>query len=144
MVELVHLWPPGMFCRAINGKPIYSSVTVVKATDHARVILAGQVSARPDGELVGKGDMTAQIRQVCESIRAGLDHVGATFRDVVRTVTYTVDVPEYFRCQGVRFEYFAAPLPPSTLLGVSRLADPDFLVEIEAEAVIPLERLRNA
>ncbi|MBI4252256.1 MAG: RidA family protein [Candidatus Tectomicrobia bacterium] len=144
MVELVHLWPPGMFCRAISGKPIYSSVTVVKASDHARIILAGQVSARPDGELVGKGDMAAQIRRVCESIRAGLEHVGAGFRDVVRTVTYTVDVSEYFRCQGVRFEYFAPPLPPSTLLGVSRLADPDFLVEIEAEAVVPLERLRNA
>ncbi|MEK6711266.1 MAG: RidA family protein [Nitrospinota bacterium] len=144
MTEIVHLSPPGIFRRVLNGRPLYSSVTVIKASGQARVILAGQVSADADGRVVGKGDMAAQLRQVCENLRAGLAHVGAGFGDVVRTVTYTVDIPAYFRCMEVRFEYFASPPPPSTLLGVTRLADLDFLVEIEAEAVIPLERLRNA
>jgi enamine deaminase RidA (YjgF/YER057c/UK114 family) len=142
MFQVHHLMPEGMFARVIGGNPIYSSVIVVEASDHARVHIAGQVAAGPGGEAIGKGDMRAQIRAVCECIRAGLSHVGADFPDVVRTVTYTTDMDEYFRCQDVRFEYFTHPAPTSTLLGVSRLADPDFLVEIEAEAVIGLDRLR--
>ncbi|MBI3127422.1 MAG: RidA family protein [Candidatus Tectomicrobia bacterium] len=144
MPEIVHVSPPGVFRRMIDGRPLYSTLTVIKSAEGARLILAGQVSAREDGQVVGKGDMTAQIRQVCENIGRALRHAGADFKDLVRTVTYTVDVPEYFRCAGVRAEYFGSPPPPSTLLGVTRLADPDFLVEIEGEAVIPLGRLRNA
>ena len=142
MFSVHHLMPEGMFARVIDGEPIYSSVVVVKSADHARIHIAGQVSAGPGGEVIGKGNMEAQIKQLCECIRAGLEYVGASFADVVRTVTYTTDVDEYFRCQGVRFDYFSHPAPTSTLLGVSRLADPDFLVEIEAEATLGLERLR--
>jgi len=142
MVEVYHFMPDQMFARIIDGKPIYSSVIVVKVSDHARIHIAGQVAVGPDGDVLSKGGMRAQIRQVCKCIRAGLEHVGANFSDVVRTVTYTTDVDEYFRCQEVRFEYFAHPAPTSTLLGVTRLADPNFLVEIEAEAIIGLDRLR--
>ena len=142
MVEVYHLMPDRMFARVIGGKPIYSSVVVVKVSDHARIHIAGQVAAESDGEVDSIGGMRTQIRQVCKCIRTGLEHVGASFSDVVRTVTYTTDVDEYFRCQEVRFEYFTHPAPTSTLLGVNRLADPHFLVEIEAEAVIGLDRLR--
>jgi enamine deaminase RidA (YjgF/YER057c/UK114 family) len=134
--------PKGMFARVIDGNPIYTSVIVVESADHARIHIAGQVSADENGAVVGRGDMRAQIQQVCECIRAGLEAAGANFGDVVRTVTYTTDIEEYFRCQDVRFEYFTHPAPTSTLLGVSRLADPDFLVEIEAEAVIDSGRLK--
>lgn len=142
MFSVHHLMPEGMFARVIDGEPIYSSVIVARSADHARIHIAGQVSAGPGGEVIGKGDMGVQIKQVCECLRAGLESVGASFADVVRTVTYTTDVDEYFRRQGVRFEYFKHPAPTSTLLGVPRLADPDFLVEIEAEAVLALDRLR--
>ncbi len=142
MAKVHHLMPRGMFARVKDGNPIYTSVIVVEAADHARIHLAGQVSADESGALMGRGDMRAQIQRVCECIRAGLEAVGADFGDVVRTVTYTTDVEEYFRCQDVRFEYFTHPAPTSTLLGVSRLADPDFLVEIEAEAVIDSGRLK--
>lgn len=143
MFEIHHLLPNGMFARVIDGKPLYSSVVVVKSADHARIHFAGQVSATSDGQVIGKNDMRTQIKQVCECIKAGLEHVGGIFSDVVRTVTYTTDVDEYFRCQNVRFEYFTHPLPTNTLLGVSRLADPGFLVEIEVEAVMSPDRLRN-
>ena len=142
MIRRYHLMPEGMFARAVEGRDLYTSVVVVRGDEHAHVYLAGQVACLPSGELVGKGDMRAQIRQVCECIKAGLEFVGAGFGDVVRTVTYTTDIEEYFRCMDVRFEYFTSPPPTSTLLGVGRLASPDFLVEIEAEAVLETERLR--
>ncbi len=83
-----------------------------------------------------------QVSEEANRVGNALIKLGAGFGDVVRTVTYTTDVEEYFRCQAVRFEYFTHPAPTSTLLGVPRLADPDFLVEIEAEAVIGADRLR--
>jgi 2-iminobutanoate/2-iminopropanoate deaminase len=142
MLEKTFLQPDSMWKRVVGGHHLYSAIAVARGSDHAHIYLAGQVARDPaTGEVVGKGDMTAQVRQVCENIKTGLEYVGATFSDVVKSVTYTMDIEEYYRCSGVRYDYFTTAPPTSTLIQISRLGHPDCLVEIEVEAIIEPERL---
>jgi enamine deaminase RidA (YjgF/YER057c/UK114 family) len=118
-------------------------VVTVHGTDHAHVYIAGQMAREPTGEVVGKGDMRAQLRKVCENIGKGLAYAGATFDDVVRATTYVTDIQEYYRCSAVRFEYFKKNRPASVLIEIVRLGHPDAMVEIEVEAIIEPERLKK-
>jgi len=80
--------------------------------------------------------MRAQIVQVGENIKDALEAAGATLDHVVRTTTYVTDMDEYFKHQDVRMHYFAQALPTSTTVQVSRLSRPEFMVEIEAFAIV--------
>ena len=142
MLERHFMQPENMWKRIENGELLYCPVVVVRGADHVHVYLSGQVARMPSGEVVGKGDMRAQIRKICENIKTGLETVGATSEDVVRTVTYVTDIEEYYRCSDERFKYFKTTRPTSTLIQVMRLGLPDYLVEIETEAIIDPERLR--
>ena len=115
---------------------------VVTVTGGTLVFVAGITSrSEKDASVVlYPGDMRAQIRQVCENIRRALRSVGADFSDVVKTTTYTTDIDEYHRVSDERWKYFTSDLPTSALIGVSRLAEPTMLVEIECMAVIPADR----
>ena len=144
MLERNFLVPDDMWKRVENGHLLYAPIVTVKGKDHAHVYIAGQLPREPTGEIVGKGDMTAQIRKVCENIGKGLAHVGATFDDVVRGTTYVTDIEEYYRCSSVRFEYFRNTPPASVLIQISRLGHRDAMVEIEVEAIIEPERLITA
>ncbi len=116
---------------------------VVTVSGGTLVFVAGMTSrSEKDASPVYPLDMRAQIRQVCENIGRALRSVGADFSDVVKTTTFTVDVDEYHRVSDERFKYFQRDLPTSALIGVSRLAHPDLMVEIEAMAVVPADRAR--
>jgi enamine deaminase RidA (YjgF/YER057c/UK114 family) len=137
VLEKKFLRPDTMWKRAVNGRLLYSPVVVARGDDHTHIYIAGQAARDPrTGAMVGVGDMRAQLRRTCENIRTGLEHVGATFGDVTRAVTYTLDLEEYRRCVPVRSEYFAPEPPDGALVRVGRLALPGMLVEIEVEAVI--------
>jgi enamine deaminase RidA (YjgF/YER057c/UK114 family) len=111
----------------------YSQVVKVGNT----VYIAGQVSAGPDGAVVGRGDPEAQVRQVWRNIEAAVASVGGTLRDVVKTTTYITNIQYAGAVRKVREELFQGANPPtSTLLVVAGLASPDYLVEIEAIAVV--------
>ena len=99
------------------------------------IFIAGQVPRDRHGNNVGKGDMAAQIRQVGENIKAALEAVGATLKDIVKTTTFVTDIEAYLKAVDARMEYFGPGLPTSTTVEVRRLASPDFLVEVEAMAV---------
>jgi enamine deaminase RidA (YjgF/YER057c/UK114 family) len=99
------------------------------------VFIAGQLARDREGNVVGKGDMRAQIRQVGENVKAALQAAGATLNDLVKTTTYVTDIEAFFKHVDVRMEYFGAALPTSTTVEVRRLAHPDFLVEVEAMAI---------
>ena len=115
---------------------------VVTVTGGTLVFISGITSrSEKDATPVHAGDMRAQLRQVCENIGRALRAVGADFGDVVRTVTYVTDIDEYFRVYDDRWKYFTSDLPTSTLIEVKRLAHPDLMIEIEAMAVIPADRL---
>ena len=143
MIERQFLSPDDMWKRVENGELLYVPVVTVHGADHAHVYIAGQMAREPTGEIVGKGDMRAQLRKVCENIGKGLAYAGATFDDVVRATTYVTDIQEYYRCSAVRFEYFRKNRPASVLIEIVRLGHPDAMVEIEVEAIIEPERLKK-
>jgi enamine deaminase RidA (YjgF/YER057c/UK114 family) len=142
MIQRYYLTPENIYKTGGNDQVLYTPIVVVRGSDLAHVYFSGRTARLPNGELSGKGDMRAQIRLVCENIKKSLDYVGANFQDIVRTVTYTTDIEEYYRCGDERFKHFTSPLPTSTLIGVNRLGMPEMLVEIEAEAIMEPERLR--
>lgn len=106
------------------------------------VHLKGQVALDPDGEVVGAGDMAAQVRRVLENIRAVLAHVGGNMGDVISLTQYTTDIEAFMGCGPIRAEYFAEPFPVTTTVEVRRLYRPELLIEITAVAEIPIERFR--
>lgn len=142
MVERFYVTPADTYTVGGNNKILYTPVVVVKSSELAHIFVAGRTARLVNGEVHPKGDMRGQIRLVCENIQKALDSVGATFADVVRTVTYTTDIEEYYRVCGERFKFFREPLPTSTLIGVNRLGMPDMLVEIEVEAMMEAGRLK--
>lgn len=120
--------------------PTFGWTHVVTTGPGRTVYVSGQVSVDARGEVVGKGDLRAQTQQAFENVKAALAAAGATFRDVVKTNIYVVGLrPEHVpMIREVRSRYIWAEHPPaSTLVGVSALVGPDWLIEIEAVAVIP-------
>ncbi|MGE0059311.1 MAG: RidA family protein [Dehalococcoidia bacterium] len=121
-----------------NYKPTGFS-HVVEATGSRIIYVSGQTPVDVNGEVVGKGDLAAQAEQVYKNIQNCLAAHGATFADVVKTTTLVVNYkPEDRPIIGaVRNKFYNADeLPASTLIGVQALAAPDFMIEIEAVAVI--------
>ena len=112
-----------------------SDLPVVRVESGQFLFVSGLLSRNRAGEIVGAGDMAAQIRQVGENLKAALEAAGASLSDLVRTCTFVTDIDEFFRHPDVRMEYFGA-LPASTTVEVRRLSHPDFMVEIEATAVV--------
>jgi 2-iminobutanoate/2-iminopropanoate deaminase len=134
MVERQNIFPEGLSKRVVGGHVLYAPVVTV--VPGRLVFIAGLLARNRDGAIVGKGDMGAQIRQVGENLKAALAGAGASLRDLVRTQTFTTDLDAFFQHVDVRMQYFGEALPTSTTVEVRRLSHPDFLVEVEAIAVI--------
>ena len=132
-MEVKYLNPPQL-C------PTFGWTHVASVTGGKTIYVSGQVSINERGEVVGKGDMRAQTDQSFRNIALALAAAGATFRDVVKTNLYVVGLrPEHVPIiREVRSRYVSSEHPPvSTLVGVSALVGPDWLIEIEAVAVVP-------
>lgn len=134
-MERENIHPETLHQRKVNGILLYSPV--VKVSQGTFVFVSGLLSRNQAGEVIGVGDMRAQILQVGENLRLALASAGATLDDLVRTCTFTTDIDEFFRHPDLRDEIFGPALPTSTTIGVTRLSDPRFLVEIEAFAMLP-------
>ncbi|MBC7856962.1 MAG: RidA family protein [Pirellulaceae bacterium] len=120
--------------------PTFGWTHVVSVTGGKTIYISGQVGINEKGEVVGKGDLKRQTEQAFENIRLALAAAGGTFKDVVKTNLYVVGFrPEHIAIiREVRGRYVWAEHPPSsTLVGVSALVGPDWLIEIEAVAVVP-------
>ena len=120
--------------------PTFGWTHVVSIQGGKTIHVSGQVAVDERGQVVGRGDMKAQTERAFENIRLALAAVGATFEHVVKTNLYVVGLkPEYVPIiREVRSRYVSAAHPPvSTLVGVSALVGPDWLIEIEATAVVP-------
>jgi enamine deaminase RidA (YjgF/YER057c/UK114 family) len=117
--------------------PVGPYAHVVTTPPGGRIVFcAGAVAYDANGELVGKGDIVAQTRQVMENLRLALQAAGATFDDVVKVTNYVTDAELWRQVLPVRAEYLRPPYPASTFVEVSALMFPDLLIEIEAVAVV--------
>jgi enamine deaminase RidA (YjgF/YER057c/UK114 family) len=101
------------------------------------VFCAGQTSVDPDGRALHPGDMSAQLHRAFDNLETVLSSAGLTLANVVRLNYYVTDMDAFAAARdAVASRLGALPVKPSgTLLGITRLSQPDLLVEIEATAV---------
>ena len=131
---------------AINPPSLVTPVGFAHGMDVRRgrvVFLSGQVARNKEGVVVGPGDVVAQLRQVCENLRAVVTTAGGALTDVAKLTIYVLDVADYKRrlreIGAVYREYFGRHFPAMTLVGARDLFDAadGCLLEIEGFAVIP-------
>jgi len=101
------------------------------------VFICGLIARDADGRLVGVGDMAAQTRQTCENLKRAVEAAGGTLADLVRVDVFVTDVSKFDEIHAVRRGYFPDNPPVSTMVEVSRLVNPDAMIEINAIAVLP-------
>lgn len=132
MAKLEHPHPNGLLSNAAFSQ-------VVVASGSRTIYTAGQVSIDEEGALVGSGDLAKQTAQAMRNVGLALAAAGASYSDVVKITTYVVNYkPEHRAIIGkARAPFFASGTPPaSTLVGVAALALSEWLIEIEAIAVV--------
>ncbi len=100
------------------------------------VSVAGTTATDDQGRLVGTGDAYAQTVRAIQNIAAALERAGADLTHVVRTRMYVTDISQWEAIGRAHGEYFKDIRPATSMVEVSRLIDPDMLVEIEADAVL--------
>ncbi len=127
-----------VFERTFSGAPWEGSVgycRALKAGNH--IYVTGTAPVGDDGAVFAPGDAYAQARRCLDIIRRALDNLGADTSSIVRTRMFVTDIArweEYGRAHG---EFFAEHPPATTMVEVGRLIEPEMLIEIEADAVVP-------
>ncbi len=127
------------FVNPFRTKPSGYTHVVVSGSGKT-LYISGQVPVNDAGQIVGAGDLKAQTQQVYENLRYCLRFAGANFEDIVKMTTYVVNYKpsDIDIVREVRKGYLSKENPPaSTLVGVQALAHPEYMIEIEAIAVIP-------
>lgn len=100
------------------------------------VFMAGCLATDSEGKLVGKGDIRAQTRQVCENMKAAIEACGGTMDNIVKITNYFTNRDDLLPSVQERIKYFNKPYPASTAVIVKGLLYEDALLEIEAVAVL--------
>ncbi len=129
MPQATYLNPAGI------ADPSPSGFTAVVQAGNT-VYIAGMVSQDENGNVVGAGDTEAQTRQIWHNIGVAVQAAGGSLADIVKTTTYVTGIEHAPAVRAVRGELFPGNPPTSTLLVVSALANPAYLVEIESIAVV--------
>jgi enamine deaminase RidA (YjgF/YER057c/UK114 family) len=125
--------PPGLY-----KHPAFTRVTTLEGP-FKLVLVAGQTATDENYKCVAPGNLKAQWVRVMQNLEIQLGAVGATWEDVVYRRTFTLDVDEYLkiaRDPGVPRFWNPDALPGSTLIGVTRLSDPAFLIEVDLMAAV--------
>lgn len=117
--------------------PVPAFTQAVKAPANGTFIFLSGITAREaDGTIVATGDIEGQTRHVLEKMKVILAEAGATMADVVKITTFVRDANDISKVSEIRRQYFGEPVPASSTVEVSRLFDPDQLIEMEAIAVV--------
>ena len=100
------------------------------------IFISGMTARRADGTIAGIGDITAQTKQVCENIKAAVEAAGGTLDHVCRVDVYVRNMEHFQAIHDVRKQYFKPPLPASTMVEITKMTSPEYLIEINAIAVV--------
>ncbi len=100
------------------------------------VFISGMTARRADGTIAGVGDITEQTHQVCRNLAAAVEAAGGTLDDIARVDVYVRDIGDFAAIHEVRRQYFTGDPPASTMVEVSRFVHDDYLIEINAIAVL--------
>jgi len=115
---------------------VFSQATMIEAQGRL-VFISGMTARRADGTIAGVGDITEQTKQVCENIKAAVEAAGGTLDDVCRVDVYVRNMKYSKSTHDMRKQSLTPPLPASTMVEVTKMVSPDYLIEINAIAVIP-------
>ena len=130
---MVHIEP---FCASgVFDPPTYTQGIKVSQAQTI-LFLSGQVAYTAEGGVAHVGDFTAQARGAHQAIKAMVESQGGTMASIVKITTYLTDMSRRAELAPVREEFFGRKAPASTMVQVSALAYPDWMIEVEAIAVI--------
>ncbi len=130
MANIEKFCAPGVFDPATYSQGI-------KVTQAQTILfLSGQVAYTPEGSAAFRGDFKGQARGAYDAIKALVEAQGGTMANVIKITTYVTDMRYRVDLAPIREEYFGKKGPASTLIEISALAHPDWMIEIEAIAVI--------
>jgi enamine deaminase RidA (YjgF/YER057c/UK114 family) len=124
-----------IFSSGTPWEPIVGYSRAVKVGNH--VWVSGTTATDSSGNIVGRGDAYAQTRQIIANIEQALAAAGALLTAVVRTRIFVTDISQWEAIGRAHGEAFSKIRPAATMVEVRRLIDPDIMVEIEVDAVIP-------
>jgi enamine deaminase RidA (YjgF/YER057c/UK114 family) len=120
-----------------TGSPYEPIVGISRAVRIGNAVsVAGTAPLGPDGKTVGRGDAAAQARRCLEISQTALEQVGASLSDVIRTRILLTRIEDWRAVAEVHGDFFRDIRPVNTIVQVSRFIDPDWLVEIEVDAVV--------
>ncbi|HKS84926.1 MAG TPA: RidA family protein [Pseudolabrys sp.] len=115
---------------------VFSQATIIEASGRI-VFISGMTARRPDGTIAGIGNITEQTKQVLENVKSAIEAAGGTMDDICRVDVYVRNMEHFKEIHAVRSQYFKAPLPASTMVEICKMTSPDYLIEINAIAVLP-------
>ncbi|MBV9552417.1 MAG: RidA family protein [Alphaproteobacteria bacterium] len=121
--------------KSVYDPPIYAQAVKVTG-EHTTLYIAGQVDYDDRGGCAHPGDFAAQTRGVLAALKAQVEAGGGTLANIVKMNTYVTDMRNRAEFGPIRTEFFGGKAPASTMVAISALAHPDFLIEIEAVAVV--------
>jgi enamine deaminase RidA (YjgF/YER057c/UK114 family) len=113
----------------------FSQATMIEARGRI-VFISGMTARRVAGTIAGIGDIGAQTRQVCENVKSAVEQAGGTMDDICRVDVFVRNMEHFDEIHKVRREYFKPPAPASTMVEVCKMTSPEYLIEINAIAVI--------
>jgi enamine deaminase RidA (YjgF/YER057c/UK114 family) len=122
--------------RVSSGSKYEPIIGFSRAVRSGNLIAVGGTTAGSGGQPVAIGDPAAQTRAIIEIIAKALEDAGAGLQHVIRTRIYLVDIAHWEEVGRVHGEFFGEIRPASSILEVSRFISPDWLVEIEADAIV--------
>lgn len=114
----------------------FSQATMIEAQGKL-LFISGMTARAADGSITGIGNIELQTRQVCENLKAACEAAGGALENICRVDVYVRNIEHFDVIHRVRREYFASPVPASTMVEVAKMVSPEYLIEISAIAVLP-------
>lgn len=121
--------------KSVFDPPTYTQTMKVSGAQTI-LFISGQVAYDDNGQVAHSGNFAAQARATYAALKAQVEAGGGTLSSIVKLTTYLVDIRHRSDLATIREEFFGKKGPASTLVGVTALAQPGWLIEVEAVAVI--------